>query len=122
MSPPDAFDMGIPSSPCNQVTTPFVIQICHQVSLIIAILDKDIMTFDKDIKVWKSTLDEFGIDRNAMQELFLLAQANYDEANSIVGKLLKKRNDNNEPRNASAFVHRCVVNARNTMYDHNWSR
>ena len=49
MNPRDAFDMGIPSSPCNQVTTPFINQICHQVSLIIAILDKDIMTFDKDI-------------------------------------------------------------------------
>ena len=42
-----AFDTGISSSPCNRFNR--INQIVHQVSLIIAILDKDIMTFDKDI-------------------------------------------------------------------------
>ena len=68
-----------------------------------------------DATVWASTLHEFGADRTARQELFLLAQhstGGFQEANSIISKLLKKRADHEDIRNVSAFIHKCVCNSR----------
>ena len=72
-------------------------------------------TFSRDASVWVDVLSDAGVDKVARQELFLLAQhsdAGFGEANSIIGKLLKKAADRDLPRNASAFVHSCVCKAR----------
>jgi len=77
-------------------------------------------TFNKDVHVWIDTLNECWVDEMAQKELFLLSQHSdrgWEEANSIIAKLLKKQTDNDLPRNSSAFVHRAVLNARHTMLD-----
>lgn len=71
--------------------------------------------FEQDPKWWLSVLNAVGCDETAQQELFLLAQHDengYKAANHLMSKLLKKKTDNEMPRNVSAFVHKCVLNAR----------
>ena len=82
------------------------------------------VTFSQDASVWNSLLVEAGVDKSARQELLLLAQhstTGHEEANSIIGKILKKRSDKQDMHNTSAFVHRCVCNARQTMGSWRWS-
>ena len=65
---------------------------------------------------------QHGLSACASKELFLLAQLSeqgYQESNSIIAKLLKKKADSETIANVSAFVHRCVVNARTSLG--NWS-
>ena len=71
------------------------------------------VTFNQDAKVWRSYLEKMGVDENAQQSLFLLAQDNYWEANSIISKVIKKVVDGREIRNSSGFVQACVFTARN---------
>ena len=63
--------------------------------------------------MWRSYLEKIGVDESAQQSLFLLAQDNYWEANSIISKLIKKAVDGREIRNPSGFVFACVLNVRN---------
>ena len=54
---------------------------------------------------------QWGVDRWAIEMLFQLSQHSihgYEEANSIVWKLVKKRADYDNLRNHSAFVKTCV--------------
>ena len=81
------------------------------------------MSFQSDIEIWADVLRNMNVDKTAMQELFLLAQhsnSGYQEANSIVGKLLKKAADQEELAKPSAFVHRCVTNARSAIGSWTW--
>ena len=73
----------------------------------------DWVTFNKDATVWRSYLEKMEVDEWAQQSLFLLAQDNYWEANSIISKLIKKVVDGRELRNSSGFVQSCVFTARN---------
>ena len=80
-------------------------------------------TFNRDPSVWVEVLATAGVDTVARQELFLLAQhsdAGFTEANSIIGKLLKKQADREECRNVSAFVHTCVCKARGNIGSWNY--
>lgn len=75
-------------------------------------------TVSRNITVWGSVLEENGVDVNAKQELYLLAQLGedgYRAANGIIAKLIKKRCEGNPVRKPSAFVHQCTLNARNAM-------
>ena len=71
------------------------------------------VTFNKDAKVWRKYLDKMGVDEPAQQSLFLLAQDNYWEANSIISKLIKKVVDHRVVHNPSGFVFSSVLNVRN---------
>ena len=53
-------------------------------------------------------------------QLYALAQVDYESANAVIGKLLKKRSDRQELHNVSGFVSRCVRNARHTV-DVSWN-
>ncbi len=72
-------------------------------------------TFAQSIDVWYAELVSFDVDEIAQKELVLLSQLSergYQEANAILGKLLKKQADGVFVGNASGFVHACVNNAR----------
>ena len=71
------------------------------------------VTFNKDAKVWRKYLDKMGVDEPAQQSLFLLAQDDYWEANSIISKLIKKVVDHRVVHNPSGFVFSSVLTARN---------
>ena len=61
---------------------------------------------------------DFGCDRSSIMGLVALAQAGpqgYTEANSIIGKIIKKDNDAIVLDNASAFLATGVKNARHAM-------
>ena len=73
----------------------------------------DWVTFNKDATVWKKYLEKTGVDESAQQSLFLLAQDNYWEANSIISKLIKKAVDGRVLHNPSGFVFYSVLNVRN---------
>ena len=74
---------------------------------------------NQTIEMWYDELiDTFQCDEVAICELLLLAQLSddgYIEANSIISKLFKSKSDNEHIDNPSAFIHRCVNNARNDM-------
>lgn len=72
------------------------------------------------MKQSKDELDRWGVDRDAKMQLFALAQIDYESANAIIAKLLKKRSDRDELRNVSGFVSRCVRNSRHTI-DVSWN-
>ena len=75
-------------------------------------------TAERNVMVWADVLRNAGCDETSRQELFLLAQHSDDgfkEANSIIGKILKKRSDKEVVANMSGFVHSCVRNARNEI-------
>ena len=71
-----------------------------------------------DLTVWKDVLSTYGVDTQAQQEMYLLAQHS-DEglqmANAVIGKLLKKASEYQTVDNPSAFVHACVQNGRRKM-------
>jgi len=70
-------------------------------------------TFNKDATEWRSYLEKIGVDEAAQQYLFLLAQDDYWEANSIISKLIKKVVDGRTLNNPSGFVFSSVQNVRN---------
>ena len=70
------------------------------------------VTFNKDAKVWRKYLEKMGVDEPAQQSLFLLAQDDYWEANSIISKLIKKVVDKKPIHNPSGFVFASVLTAR----------
>lgn len=76
------------------------------------------MTFERDVTVWRQTLEEWGCDESAIKTVFLLAQhssAGYEAANGVVAKLLKKKANAIEVRNPSAFIHSCAQKARHVL-------
>ena len=75
-----------------------------------------------DIMLWRSVLMEYGVDRAARQELFLLAQMGMRgalHANAIIGKLMKKKADKDDLRNPSGFVHAAYLKARHYIQNTN---
>jgi hypothetical protein len=75
-------------------------------------------TLERNVKVWWSIFDHWAIDVYARECLFALAQHSdegYKAANDLVGKLLKKKNDNSTFNNASAFLFSSVLNARHNI-------
>ena len=61
----------------------------------------------------------FGVDENALQTLFSLAQYSEEgrrQANMVVSKLLKKEADNEVLNNPSAFVHASCQRARKDLH------
>jgi hypothetical protein len=70
------------------------------------------VTFNKDPKVWRKYLEKMWVDEPAQQSLFLLAQDDYWEANSIISKLIKKVVDKKPIHNPSGFVFSSVLTAR----------
>ena len=73
-------------------------------------------TFNMDATQWYTVLTaEFGCDEASVMDLFCLAQHSsrgYEEANSIIAKLIKKRDYIRVP---SAFVQTSVKNARHAL-------
>ena len=78
--------------------------------------EPDWATFERDPRVWWEILDWWHIDHDARAQLFSLAQHSdkgHEEANELIGKLLKKKADKTEFRsNASAFIYSSVLYAR----------
>ena len=76
----------------------------------------DWATFERDPNVWWEILDWWHIDHDARAQLFSLAQHSdkgREEANELIGKLLKKKADKTEFKsNASAFIYSSVLYAR----------
>ena len=74
---------------------------------------------DPTIEMWYDALRyDYGCDRSSVMGLIALGQAGhrgYMEANSIIGKLFKKEDDDIELRNPSAFLAKNVKNARHAM-------
>ena len=59
-----------------------------------------------------------GSERATVMDLVMLAQLSvvgYEEANSIISKLIKKMSDGERLNNPSAFVHECVNKARKKL-------
>ena len=79
----------------------------------------DWATIKPNVRAWWSILDYWHIDDNARESLFALSQHSdqgYQAANELIGKLLKKKADNQTfNTSASAFIHSCVLNARNRI-------
>ena len=72
-------------------------------------------TLTFDVASWKHTLDMYGVDEEASQELWLLAQHSEEGArcaNSIISKLIKKAHDRVTIEKPSACVHSCCLKAR----------
>ena len=69
--------------------------------------------------MWYDTLlNKFHCDESSIMGLVALAQEGrqgYREANSIIGKIIKKANDNIGLDNPSAFLARNIENARRTI-------
>ena len=75
-------------------------------------------TWDRDIRVWRGILTELDIDDKAQQALMALAQQGrqgYWAANELIGKILKKVNDNVPTKNPSGFLFSSVLNARHSL-------
>ena len=71
-----------------------------------------------DMQVWANVLGEYGVDEDAQQGIFLLAQhspTGYKCASAVLAKLYKKRADKEWLDNPSAYVHASVRNNRNTL-------
>ena len=74
------------------------------------------------LRHWMQTVhDDFYFDRSAVGMLYDLSMHSihgYEEANSVVWKLVKKKADYEHIRNHSAFVKSCVDNAwRKLLHD-----
>ena len=81
------------------------------------------MTTTFDVRNWNEVLVEFGVDKTAIYELFLLSQMGKDgvrHANWIMSKLFKKRSDGQELYNVSAFVHSSVLKSRYQVTNESW--
>ena len=77
-------------------------------------------SFHNEIKVWWALLDTLHVDEPAKMALFNLAQRGregYTRANELVGKLIKKLNDQQPLGNPSGFVFSSVLNASHKMTD-----
>ena len=64
-------------------------------------------------------MERFGVDENARQTLFSLAQlseAGRQAANAVVSKLLKKEADHQDCDNPSAFVHCSCMRVRKDLH------
>ena len=57
----------------------------------------DWATFQPSVEVWWELLDEYGVDTAARQGLFALAQTNFEAANDVIARLIKKKNDGRKP-------------------------
>ena len=80
-------------------------------------------TFEPRIEVWTNVLMEFGVDLQARQSLFDLADHSrdgYESANDVVSKLLKKQADRAWPGNPSGFITRCALDARGRLPPRAW--
>jgi hypothetical protein len=78
------------------------------------------MTFDRDLHVWVEVLEDMGADTASMQELFLLAQRDYDAANDVLSKLLKFQTTGHGIGNPSAWLHSAVLNIRIAIWKREW--
>ena len=71
------------------------------------------------VEYWRETLEnKFGCDEASIMGLVLLSQVSpqgYEEANSIIGKLIKAVSDDRAIRKPSAFVAQSTENARRMM-------
>ena len=75
-------------------------------------------TFNRDPLLWSHVLKSHGCDVGSQQQLFLLAQHSaqgMEAASAAIAKILKKAADGVVLRNASAFLHKIVLNARNKI-------
>ena len=71
-----------------------------------------------DLQAWDEVVEQFNLDENAKQSLYLLSQhsrSGYQRANQIVGKLIRKAAARDYMPNPSGFVNKCVINARDEM-------
>ena len=69
-------------------------------------------TFQPTVECWWELLDEYNVDDAARQLLFALAQTNFEAANDVIHKLLKKKNDGVTINNPSALIFTNVMNHR----------
>ena len=82
--------------------------------LVFAFLPKSVVnvvpsSFAAWVHNWREVLKDWSVDNNSYKELFLLAQMGEkgaDEANAVIGKLIKKRSDKAIFNNVSAWPHR----------------
>ena len=58
------------------------------------------------------------VDREARESLFCLAQVNYEGANAIIAKMIKKVAEQKWMINPSGFIHSSVLNERARMSPH----
>ena len=70
------------------------------------------------VDMWRAVLAEYGVDKAAQHEVFLLSQ--YSEAgrmgaNDVVAKLLKATADNRTINNPSGFVHKMAQTIRYSL-------
>ena len=71
--------------------------------------------FEWTPRAWCKVLAEHGVDVDATQELFLLAQVDKVAAAKVIGKFLKKRSDNVVIRKPSAWIHANVKAANQEL-------
>ena len=69
-------------------------------------------TFQPTVECWWELLDEYNVDDAARHLLFALAQTNFEAANDVIHKLLKKKNDGITINNPSALIFTNVMNHR----------
>ena len=73
------------------------------------------------IEHWIPTMqNQFGLDDRCIARLRELAQYEpfgYEEANMVMGKLVKAVNDNNKHLNRSAFAHTCIKSAWENVHE-----
>jgi hypothetical protein len=73
---------------------------------------------NQDVRVWYSMLKEAGVDTNALQKLFILAQTSergYQQALNLVDQVLLKQGRGEILRNPSGFIHSGVINAQQIL-------
>ena len=78
----------------------------------------DWASFDPDPTAWMELLTECGIDKLAQQSLFLLGQMSpqgWEEANTLLGKLIRNKDGQEWLENPSKFIHKCCCNARTKL-------
>ena len=74
-------------------------------------------TLEPDVRKWYSVLKELKYDDLSIQELYLLAQHSpigYQEANTIISKLLKKAADKVEIGSPGAYLHAAILKVRHS--------
>ena len=76
-------------------------------------------TFDRnDPSVWSDVLHGIGVDTESMTELFAMAQRDdrgWQDANDLIGKLLKFQSTGKSVQNPSAWLHSAILKKR-----HEW--
>ena len=74
-------------------------------------------TLEPDVRKWYSTLKALKYDDLSIQELYLLAQHSpigYQEANTLISKLLKKAADGIELGSPGAYLHSAILKVRHS--------